>query len=242
MHVWQLSSHAAVDYYGFIKWHSPSVSLAAKIHSTLTQHCLSWNISLLHVKWKNKNTPDTSWTCRSDCLSSDSIIIRFVTVLILYCGFVVWLLCSEGFFFSSCVFVWLMWFFFLLHAQLLSLLVHSFVLKQVENTFSDQLSLSTIAQTHLSPGKGTINGPKPALFTPAKTIIVNCFSYISLGNTKKVHMDVHVKAAQSCTSLIRSREGRFENLTLVGAISQLTQSLSFRPCWSAIGVWSLIRG
>ena len=47
---------------------------------------------------KNKNTPDTSWARHSDCLSSDSIIIRFVTILILYDVFVVWLLCSGPFF------------------------------------------------------------------------------------------------------------------------------------------------
>lgn len=92
-------------------------------------------------------------------------------------NFILWLCCvavvlRRGFFFSG-VFVRLMWFFFLLHAQLLSLLIHSFVFKQVKNTFSDQLSLSVIAQTHLSPGKGTINGPKSALFTPAETIIVS---------------------------------------------------------------------
>lgn len=47
-----------------------------------------------------------------------------------------------------------------------SLLIHSFVLKQVENIFSDKLSLSIIAQTHLRPKKGTINRPKSALLTP----------------------------------------------------------------------------
>lgn len=90
-------------------------------------------------------------------------------------NFILWLCCVavalRRFFFSFCVFVRLMWF-FLLHAQFLSLLIHSFVLTQGENTFSDQLSLSIIAQTQLSPGTGTINGPKSALFAPGKTTIV----------------------------------------------------------------------
>lgn len=74
-----------------LPWHS-----AGFLH---TSHCFMWN-------GKNKNTPDTSWTHLSDCLSSHSIIIRFVTILILYCGFVVWLLRSGGFFFfSSSVFL-----------------------------------------------------------------------------------------------------------------------------------------
>lgn len=42
-------------------------------------------------------------------------------------------------------------------------------------------------QTHLSPGKGTKNGPKSVLFTPGETIIVYHFSYISLGYRKKSH-------------------------------------------------------
>lgn len=93
--------------------------------------------------------------------------------------------CAQEVFFSS-VFLSDWCEFFLLHTQFLSLLVHSFVLKQVENKFSDQLSLSIITQTHLSPGKGTINGPKFALFTQGETIIVYYFSYISLSYRRKV--------------------------------------------------------
>lgn len=59
VHMWQLSSRAAVDYFCLIKRHSPSVILSRSkntllLDTTLSFFCLSSHISLFHVEWKKQ--------------------------------------------------------------------------------------------------------------------------------------------------------------------------------------------
>lgn len=162
--MWQLSSRAAVDYFCLIKWHSPSVILSRSKNtlfldttlSFLTHLIVSCGMKKQKYIWHLLNVP--FWLP----------FIWFYYYSFCHClNFIPWL-CFVAVAIRSfcylCVFVWCDF--------SSSLTSHSLLLEQIRNKISEQLSLGMISHTHLSPGKGTVNGPKSALFTPGEKIKV----------------------------------------------------------------------
>lgn len=196
------------------------------------------------MKWKNKKC---TWH-----LSNVPFIWFYYYSFCHRLNFILWLCCvavREGFFFLLLCFCPIDVIFFFFYAP--SFAHFSFILLSSNRSKTyfqtNSLLLRHTWGLHL---KFAINRPKSALFTAGTTIIA-CILLSRKGKTWNGCLSPRQSAWESLGRkgrriLLEPRELMggcvFENLTLAVAISQLTQSLSFRPCWSEMGVWSLIRG